>query len=49
MKKLTRKHVVLIKGSGCKKYLRRYHRAMKDGNEVAALGNLTLYMDCTFT
>lgn len=46
MKKLTNKEASLIKGSGCRKYLRRYHRAIKNDDQLEAFVNFMEYNLC---
>ncbi len=48
MKKLTQKEAYLVRGSGCRRYLRRYDRAIRNDEDLVAAANLMLYMDCMY-
>ena len=46
MRKMQAHEIESLQGGGCKKHLRRYHRAMKKRDQVAALDHILEYAEC---
>lgn len=48
MTRIENKELQSIKGSGCYKYLRRFHRHTRKDNGDKAAENFAKYIDCMF-